>query len=377
MSAVATQEKTKGAATGSAGGGQQQQQQRRPRFKSFLSHLRHRKPSAPHLKSEPAEATPRLPETSTFPEDDSVSRQSFLSDSSTSLGADEDASIRPITPGSSSHMHMSAGGDSSSSLSNLSNTTQARSTASTKPTTLFSVNSDQNGANRIAQARSGSQYPQPLHAVSPLATPSTVLRRQGSDMTSRSTAASIQFSALPPTPTHGGSLSFSSTSGSTSNRVVGQAPYYSNPHPRNNPHPSSPALDNASMVTLASSTNPGEERNERMSVIADEDASVRALPPSRRASDTSLASKMSGSMHGSSYHWNAPSSKRPASLLTVATGTSELKWEKDSHKRKSTATNCTEDGAKEDLALGSSIHDNDADDTELETAPTSPAPTDT
>lgn len=225
-------------------------------------------------------------------------------------------------------------------------------------------------------------------------------------MTSRSTAASIQFSALPPTPgqaaapstnpsSYNNSTALSSTPPASARPLIGQAPYFSNPHPRNNPHPSSPALDNASMVTLASSTHPGladERSNDRMSVIADEDASVRALPPSRRASDGSLASKMSGSVHAgvggggaSSSHWNA-SNKRPASLLTVATGASDLKWERERdrdsthYKRKSTATNYTdagEDGLKEDLAPGAGVYVAADEDTEaeLKTAPTSPAVT--
>ncbi|KAE9410252.1 hypothetical protein BT96DRAFT_912489, partial [Gymnopus androsaceus JB14] len=56
--------------------------------------------------------------------------------------------------------------------------------------------------------------------------------------------ASITFSALPPSPQ-------SSRPSSTSQNV--QAPLHTTHHPRNNPRPSSPPMDNASMLTLASS----------------------------------------------------------------------------------------------------------------------------
>jgi hypothetical protein len=58
---------------------------------------------------------------------------------------------------------------------------------------------------------------------------------------------SISFSALPPSP---------ASSYSTSIRLEAhpvQAPQHTTHHPRNNPRPSSPPLDNASMLTLASS----------------------------------------------------------------------------------------------------------------------------
>lgn len=111
-----------------------------------------------------------------------------------------------------------------------------------------------------------------------------------------------------------------------------------------------------------------------MSVIADEDASVRALPPSRRASDTSLASRMSSASH---LNWASPStSKRPASLLTVATGASNSKLRSAESKRKSLAP--TEGSTKEEVVLDSDdevddLEEEDGQSMELKTAPTSPA----
>jgi hypothetical protein len=78
--------------------------------------------------------------------------------------------------------------------------------------------------------------------------------------------ASITFSALPPSPESSrpsSSQNTTSLNSSTSNAtpphgVNGavtsvQAPLHTSHHPRNNPRPSSPPLDNASMLTLASS----------------------------------------------------------------------------------------------------------------------------
>lgn len=132
------------------------------------------------------------------------------------------------------------------------------------------------------------------------------------------------------------------------------------------------------MVTLASSTGGhagtiAEDKADKMSVIADEDASVRALPPSRRASDTSLASRMSYAAGANPNPW----AKRPASLLTVATGASDLKLDRDS-KRKSGATTHTEatdpdhHSQHEKEEIQSTTLQDDEEAASLKTAPTSP-----
>lgn len=111
-----------------------------------------------------------------------------------------------------------------------------------------------------------------------------------------------------------------------------QVPRHTLAHPRNNPHPASPPPDNASMLTLASSSfapsillsrNSGAPSGTyalsglRTStrIEADEDASVRALAPSRRASDESIGSRST---------WSAAvlggAGNGTASLRTVGTG---------------------------------------------------------
>jgi len=107
---------------------------------------------------------------------------------------------------------------SPSSSSYLSNPRTFRSmTASTKPTTLLSVDLN-GGMAHIAQAP-----PTPL-------TPARIPAHLGGP------AGSISFSALPPSP---------SSSYSTSIRLdmhPVQAPQHTTHHPRNNPRPSSPPL---------------------------------------------------------------------------------------------------------------------------------------
>ena len=272
--------------------------------------------------------------------------------------ADVDASIRPITPSSMRVYDNDAASSFSHSTSNLSQTNRtyksnasyAASHASTKPTTLLSVASD-GGANRIALARSSDPNGRQRFsngsdlATSPLnAAPSPVNARSlinGSRRDSATTTASnavlpssssIQFSALPPTPPHSVLRHPSATSASTActyEPPTAHIPTHSLPSVRNNPHPSSPALDNASMLTLASS-NAGGGESMYQQTRHDEDASIRALPGSRRASESSLNSRYSAailSSTGQSHHQHHPSASgavsvlaRPASLLTVGSG---------------------------------------------------------
>ncbi|GAA93503.1 uncharacterized protein L969DRAFT_18794 [Mixia osmundae IAM 14324] len=235
-------------------------------------------------------------------------------------GASPDASIRPITP------HSIAGSGNESFATSPSEAGTGRSgslarsrmsvltSASTKPTTIFSEST--NGANRIAVAvpdspdrRRGSQ----ISVDSEMATPSTPLAASTSEM--------LASESTEPSP-----VSNSILPGADSDRHASQPflppgalgyPHRTNPHPRNNPHPAAPALDNASVLTLASSSAAVSARHQQH----DEDASIRALAPSRRVSDASMASKWSAPILS-----NQPLGvgggvvQRSASIRTMATG---------------------------------------------------------
>lgn len=166
------------------------------------------------------------------------------------LEADEDASLRPIPPSippSPSPSH--------SSSSYLSDPRTFRSmAASTKPTTLLSIDMNGNGMAHIAQA--------PL-------TPSSQFNRFTSHARTSSSATSpgflgtggvVTFSALPQSSSRPSSLLQPGNVNTLSPPAAGgghlspiQAPQHTSHHPRNNPRPSSPPLDNASVLTLASS----------------------------------------------------------------------------------------------------------------------------
>ncbi|KAJ7179331.1 hypothetical protein C8R46DRAFT_1159984 [Mycena filopes] len=168
------------------------------------------------------------------------------------LEADEDASVRPLPP--------SAPPSPSPSLSTSSYVSDPRTfrsmAASTKPTTLLSIDLNGNGMAHIAQAPAAPISRLHVRSSSTTTTPAVV-----------GSGASITFSALPPSPisssvdatarnTTGHSANPSSSSqpapnGSNVSSV--QAPLHTTHHPRNNPRPSSPPLDNASVLTLASS----------------------------------------------------------------------------------------------------------------------------
>ena len=138
--------------------------------------------------------------------------------------ADDDASIRPLPPTSPP-----SPAPSRSSSSYLSDPRTFRSIgASTKPTTVLSIDVP----NFVAMAHI-AQAPSP-----PSGRPSRPLTAPGASQ-------SVAFSPLPISP---------ASSRAPSQRAPPvQAPIHTAHHPRNNPRPSSPPLDNASMLTLASS----------------------------------------------------------------------------------------------------------------------------
>lgn len=243
-------------------------------------------------------------------DDDGESRLSGIS------GADTDASVRPISPTSLapssivSHTHT----NSTSNASYAPTHRTFKSYASTKPTTLLSI--DSGGANRIAVvpgAVVGHHGLTPSPSGGSLSPPGSA------------NANAHTFSALPSSTT-----SMLPPPSPSSPVEVSQVPRHTLAHPRNNPHPASPPPDNASMLTLASSSFapsiflsrnsvPGGGGGHSLSglrtstrIEADEDASVRALAPSRRASDESIGSRST---------WSAAVLGRgPASLRTVGTG---------------------------------------------------------
>ncbi|KAJ7068097.1 hypothetical protein C8F01DRAFT_978030 [Mycena amicta] len=229
----------------------------------------------------------------------------LASEQSRDFEADEDASMRPLPPS----IPPSPSPSSSSYVSDP--RTFRSSAASTKPTTLLSIDMNGNGMAHIAQA--------------PAAPIARLHVRSSSTATG---GASVSFSALHPSP-----ISTSTDRMLTrhaSNPVVSavpptQAPLHTAHHPRNNPRPSSPPLDNASILTLASSAYAMPTRSAPPSALGDSmshfggsityadaestshyllgdddvDASLRALRPrsSRRGSWESEASRWSARVH--------------------------------------------------------------------------------
>ncbi|KAF5321035.1 hypothetical protein D9619_000859 [Psilocybe cf. subviscida] len=186
----------------------------------------------------------------------SLNRES-LSTSTLPSEADEDASVRPIPPSSPPSPVPSR--DSSSYLSDP--RTFRSMAASTKPTTLLSIDLNANGMAHIAQAPMNP--PTPLHRFAPHVRQSSSLSGAGL----MSSGASITFSSLPsPQPGPGSrsnSLRHPNGLGPVAHNIHNptqnghlssvQAPLHTTHHPRNNPRPSSPPMDNASVLTLASS----------------------------------------------------------------------------------------------------------------------------
>ncbi|PCH41443.1 hypothetical protein WOLCODRAFT_24744 [Wolfiporia cocos MD-104 SS10] len=152
--------------------------------------------------------------------------------------ADEDASLRPLPPSSPPSPSLSH-----SSSSYLSNPHTFRSmTASTKPTTVLSVDLN-GGMAHIAQAPP---------------TPTTTAHRLQTHARGPSAGGSITFTLPPPSPGTAPSRTPSGNSLRAGSRAqiqsyTLQAPQHTAHHPRNNPRPSSPPEDDASVLTLASS----------------------------------------------------------------------------------------------------------------------------
>ncbi|KXN86337.1 hypothetical protein AN958_10199 [Leucoagaricus sp. SymC.cos] len=168
----------------------------------------------------------------------SMARDSLWSPASI-LEADDDASLRPLPPSSPP-----SPAPSRSSSSYLSDPRTFRSiAASTKPTTVLSIDLPGNGMAHIAQVpiTPNSQVPHRVQHI----------RQSSSSNPHGAGNTAVSFSALP---------SQSRPSSQTNHLTRGagplspiQAPLHTTHHPRNNPRPSSPPLDNASVLTLASS----------------------------------------------------------------------------------------------------------------------------
>ncbi|KAH6915262.1 hypothetical protein BKA70DRAFT_1258490 [Coprinopsis sp. MPI-PUGE-AT-0042] len=176
-----------------------------------------------------------------------LTRESLWSPQST-LEADDDASVRPIPPSAPP-----SPSPSRSSSSVLSDPRTFRSmAASTKPTTVLSIELG-NGMAHIAQVPPNAT-PNPVHRIAPH------IRNASLGSTAQmSSGNSVTFSTLPastspqtPSVRNFGSISSMNHAPPGSYSHV-QAPLHTSHHPRNNPRPSSPPLDNASMLTLASS----------------------------------------------------------------------------------------------------------------------------
>ncbi|CAA7259510.1 unnamed protein product [Cyclocybe aegerita] len=334
----------------------------------------------------------------------SINRESIWSPAS-ALEADDDASVRPIPPSAPP-----SPSPSRSSSSYLSDPRTFRSmAASTKPTTLLSIDLNGNGMAHIAQAP-----PAQVHRFAPHV-------RQSSSLSSAgllNSGASITFSALPSAQPSSrpaslrnpGSLaSFTASAQQTSAQHAlspVQAPLHTNHHPRNNPRPSSPPLDNASVLTLASSAfgvpNRVGPQNYPPSAVGDSashyggsimfpdgestshyvlgddveerdfDASVRALRPrsSRRGSWESEASRWSARIQGT------PSLARDRSLWTsnsIRTGTGGISTENgEAYETADDETPDTATGDLDDLDKDDSLVESPLEATK--SAPADPLP---
>ena len=178
------------------------------------------------------------------PEDDvsdqfSLNRDSIYSPAS-ALEADDDASVRPLPP--SAPPSPSPSRDSSSYLSDP--RTFRSIAASTKPTTLLSIDLNGGGMAHIAEVPQAI----PIHRFTP-----HVRQTSFSGTGVLNSGASVTFSALPNTSSSSQPSSIRNADHIQVNVSSVQAPLHTTPHPRNNPRPSSPPLDNASILTLASS----------------------------------------------------------------------------------------------------------------------------
>lgn len=192
--------------------------------------------------------------------------------------ADEDASLRPIAPSRPVSFAQSAAypepsttattpsaqlkaafeqrrlSEASSEISSESPSRMGRSgasSASTKPTTLMSIDMRPRAAH-IAQAPQDNEP----HPGIPASGPSSDQVSFPSSPAQSSTRGMSHVGTPPDSGPHRRSLMLAEHSVPPPATHVQrtQAPKHSQPHPRDNPRPSSPPRANASMVTLASST---------------------------------------------------------------------------------------------------------------------------
>ncbi|KAF7776093.1 hypothetical protein Agabi119p4_4486 [Agaricus bisporus var. burnettii] len=163
----------------------------------------------------------------------SMARDSLWSPASM-VEADDDASLRPLPPSAPPSPVPSR-----SSSSYLSDPRTFRSiAASTKPTTVLSIDLPGNGMAHIAQVPVTSSSHRLTHMrQSPSGSPHVIGN------------AAVTFSALQSQSSR---LASHQLHASSPVSPV-QAPLHTTHHPRNNPRPASPPLDNASLLTLASS----------------------------------------------------------------------------------------------------------------------------
>lgn len=175
----------------------------------------------------------------------SLARDSMWSPAS-ALEADEDASMRPLPPSTPP-----SPSPSYSSSSYLSNPRTFRSiAASTKPTTVLSIDLPPAGIGHIAQVPPTPTQMAPRHG--PHTRSSSVGINSGASITFSTPMFSSQPQASPGTNASPGTSSSTTAHGTTFNGL--QPPLHTAHHPRNNPRPWSPPPDNASVLTLASST---------------------------------------------------------------------------------------------------------------------------
>ncbi|EIN10353.1 hypothetical protein PUNSTDRAFT_132447 [Punctularia strigosozonata HHB-11173 SS5] len=200
----------------------------------------------------------------------SASATSLLPASSRSpstLEADDDASLRPLpgsAPPSPSPSHapsfVSGSASVSTSPSYRSDPRTFRSlAASTKPTTVLSVDLTTGGMAHIAQAPPTTPSPVTQYAQGQASgLPSSSPSHPRLQHVRTPTAGSITFSVPRPSSLRNvAALGLSDGSDEHQTAFAGggqvQAPNHTVHHPRDNPRPSSPPPDDASVLTLASS----------------------------------------------------------------------------------------------------------------------------
>ncbi|GAA6012679.1 hypothetical protein JCM11491_002525 [Sporobolomyces phaffii] len=178
--------------------------------------------------------------------------------------ADTDASIYRLPPSTRGPSSITSRRTHDSTTSSFAPTHAStyRSVASTKPTTLLSVDSG-GGANRIAVVAPSSSSPtsrsQPsaptfssLSPASPPFAPSH--HHRPSTSSTNSSLLSLPHPATSPLSLPADSPSTSNPGGAAAPSAVVGVPSHTHAHPRNNPLPHAIPPDNASLLTLASSS---------------------------------------------------------------------------------------------------------------------------